>query len=178
MAPKIITALSRYSPHTYKARGLSNDQKTKLSIGSDGRSRLVPSLPQVGYFGNVIFHATPIALAGDLVSEPLLHTVERLDSFLRSSIDRMEEISNLTPFLVRGPNTAQYCPNLTIASWMRLPFYEADFGWGRPLLLRPANAREGKGYLYSSPAIDGIFSLAICLEAQHLTSFEKLFYEV
>ncbi|KAJ4844057.1 hypothetical protein Tsubulata_029248, partial [Turnera subulata] len=166
-----------------KARGLSNDQKTKLSIGSDGRSRLVPPLPQ-GYFGNVIFHATPIALAGDLVTEPLLHTVERLDkaikrmddSYLRSAIDRMEEIGDLTPIL-RGSITSR-CPNLTVASWMRLPFYEADFGWGRPLLLRPANACEGKGYLYSSPANDGTFSLAICLEAHHLTSFEKLFYEV
>ncbi|KAJ4845826.1 hypothetical protein Tsubulata_008235 [Turnera subulata] len=133
-----------------KARGLPGDQATKLSIGNDGRSRLVPPLPQ-GYFGNVIFHATPIVLAGELVSEPLLHTVERLDraikrmddSYLRSAIDRMEEIGDLTPIL-RGPITCR-CPNLAVGSWMRLPFYEADFGWGRPVLLRPANACEGKG---------------------------------
>ncbi|GAU31866.1 hypothetical protein TSUD_114770 [Trifolium subterraneum] len=52
-----------------KARSLPNDQETKLYIATDGRSRLQPPLPQ-GYFGNVIFTTTPIAVAGDLISKP------------------------------------------------------------------------------------------------------------
>jgi len=49
-----------------KARGLADDQETKLYIATDGRARLKqPTLPE-GYFGNVIFTATPIALARDL----------------------------------------------------------------------------------------------------------------
>ncbi|KAF9617313.1 hypothetical protein IFM89_035294 [Coptis chinensis] len=38
-----------------KARRLLDDQDTKLSIATDGRSRLCPPLPS-GYFGNAIFH--------------------------------------------------------------------------------------------------------------------------
>ncbi len=48
-----------------KARALPDDQETKLYVAVDGRSRLHPPLPP-GYFGNVIFITTPIALAGDL----------------------------------------------------------------------------------------------------------------
>ncbi|MFS7940422.1 putative quinate O-hydroxycinnamoyltransferase [Helianthus anomalus] len=41
-----------------KARGLIDDQDTKLYIATDGRARLQPALPS-GYFGNVIFTTTP-----------------------------------------------------------------------------------------------------------------------
>lgn len=41
-----------------KARRLSDDQETKMQIPVDGRSRLRPPLPP-GYFGNVVFKATP-----------------------------------------------------------------------------------------------------------------------
>ncbi|KAF8389236.1 hypothetical protein HHK36_025929 [Tetracentron sinense] len=55
-----------------KARGLPDDQESKMYIATDGRSRLRPALPG-GYFGNVIFTATPIAVSGDLQSKPLTH---------------------------------------------------------------------------------------------------------
>ncbi|KAI3811335.1 hypothetical protein L1987_21056 [Smallanthus sonchifolius] len=41
-----------------KARGLPDDQLTKLYVATDGRSRLSPQLPP-GYLGNVVFTATP-----------------------------------------------------------------------------------------------------------------------
>ncbi|KAH1207280.1 Shikimate O-hydroxycinnamoyltransferase [Glycine max] len=52
-----------------KARALPDDQETKLYIATDGRARLQPPLTP-GYFGNVIFTTTPIAVAGDLMSKP------------------------------------------------------------------------------------------------------------
>ena len=45
-----------------KARGLPDDQITKLFITVDGRTRLDPPVPQ-NYFGNTMFLATPIALS-------------------------------------------------------------------------------------------------------------------
>ena len=61
-----------------KARGLADDQATKLIIGVDGRARLNPPVPQK-YFGNTVFFTTPIALCGELLSETLGHTIERID---------------------------------------------------------------------------------------------------
>ncbi|KAL3528991.1 hypothetical protein ACH5RR_008313 [Cinchona calisaya] len=48
-----------------KARGLEDDQGKTLYIATDGRSRIRPSLPP-GYFGNMIFTATPLAISSDL----------------------------------------------------------------------------------------------------------------
>ncbi|KAG5223914.1 shikimate O-hydroxycinnamoyltransferase [Salix suchowensis] len=148
----------------------------------DGRSRLNPPL-QSTYFGNVIFTASPVALFGDLLSESFRCTVERIhreikkmdDEYLRSALDYLEEVGDVNS-IPRGSITCA-CPNLNIVSWMRLPIYKADFGWGAPLLLRPATMFEGKGYIHPNPANDGSFSLAICLEADHMESFRKLFYD-
>ncbi|KAL9376961.1 hypothetical protein Peur_031081 [Populus x canadensis] len=165
-----------------KARGLSNDQATKINISTDGRNRFRPPIPP-GYFGNVIFQATPIALSGDLSSEPLAHTAERIhkaikrmdDEYLRSAVDYLEKVDDLTT-VMRSSETYR-SPNLNIVSWVRLPFYDADFGWGKPVNMRPAFAFEGKGYILPSPKNDGTLSLTICLETDNLQSFQKLFYE-
>lgn len=165
-----------------KARGLSNDQATKINISTDGRNRFRPPIPP-GYFGNVIFQATPIALSGDLSSEPLAHTAERIhkaikrmdNEYLRSAVDYLETVDDLTT-VMRSSETYR-SPNLNIVSWVRLPFYDADFGWGKPVYMRPAFAFEGKGYILPSPTDDGTLSLTICLETDHLQSFQKLFYE-
>ncbi|KAK1549155.1 hypothetical protein Q3G72_001629 [Acer saccharum] len=73
-----------------KARGLSDDQTSKLYMPIDGRSRLNPPLPY-GYMGNVLFSCTSILI---------------------------EQQPDLT-VLKRGPHTFK-CPNLNVVSWMRL----------------------------------------------------------
>ncbi|CAK7329172.1 unnamed protein product [Dovyalis caffra] len=168
---------------TCKARGLPDAQATKLCIPTDGRSRFHPPLPS-NYFGNVVFHATPIALSGDLLSEPFAATAERIhqaikrmdDEYLRSVIDYMEEVGDLKQ-ITQGIRLYE-CPNLKINSWLRLPFYKADFGWGAPLLIRPAIASDGKAVMYPGPVNDGSFFLAIGLGTNHVKSFEKLFYDL
>ncbi|XP_022722334.1 shikimate O-hydroxycinnamoyltransferase-like [Durio zibethinus] len=166
-----------------KARGLSNDQATKLYIPTDGRFRLNPPLPR-GYFGNATFQATAIARAGDLLSEPFTNTVKRIhellkqvnDEYLRSAIDYIEKVPDLNT-LVRGSHTFR-CPNLSVISWMWLPIYDADFGWGRPIYMRPANVvQEGKLFVLPSPTSDGSLSLITRLETSHMKLFGKLLYE-
>ncbi|XVF65808.1 hypothetical protein PTKIN_Ptkin09bG0280400 [Pterospermum kingtungense] len=166
-----------------KARGLSNDQATKLYIPIDGRSRLNPPLPR-GYFGNVIFHATPIAQAGDLESEPFTDTIKRIDEqlkqandeYLKSAIDYIEKVPDLSP-LVRGSHTFR-CPNLVVNSWLRLPIYDVDFGWGRGIYMRPANVvQEGIIYVLPSPTNDGSLSLVTRLDTSHAKLFQTFFYD-
>ncbi|GMI93638.1 hydroxycinnamoyl-CoA shikimate/quinate hydroxycinnamoyl transferase [Hibiscus trionum] len=144
-----------------KARRLSYDQPTKIYIPVDGRSKLNPPLP-AGYLGNVIFMTAQITRAGDLETESFIDTVKRIqgglkqinDEYLRSSLDYTEKVSDLST-LVRGSHTFR-CPNLVVNSWVRLPFYEADFGWGGPIYVGPANVvQEGVNLILPCPSNDG-----------------------
>ncbi|XVE71156.1 hypothetical protein DITRI_Ditri10aG0127800 [Diplodiscus trichospermus] len=166
-----------------KARGLSDDQPTKLYMPVNGRPRLHPPLPS-GYQGNAIFLASLVALSGNLQSEPFINTIEKIhgavkrmnNEYLRSAIDYLEKLPDITA-VRRGPEAFQ-CPNLSINNWMRLPIYDADFGWGRPIYMGPANvAPEGKIYLLPSPNGDGTLSLVACLETSHVKLFQKHFFE-
>ncbi|CAN7110306.1 shikimate O-hydroxycinnamoyltransferase [Brassica rapa] len=167
-----------------KARAFPDDQVTKLYIATDGRSRLRPQLPP-GYLGNVVFTATPLAAAGDLLSKPtsyvagLIHDVlARMDDeYLRSALDYLEMQPDLSA-LIRGAQTYN-CPNLGITSWVRLPIYDADFGWGRPVFMGPSViAFEGLSFVLPSPTNDGSLSLFIALRTEHMKLFEKYLYEI
>ncbi|KAI7986578.1 Shikimate O-hydroxycinnamoyltransferase [Camellia lanceoleosa] len=167
-----------------KARGLPDDQETKLYIATDGRSRLRPALPP-GYFGNVIFTTTPLAIAGDLQSKPTWYAASRIhdalvrmdNDYLKSALDYLELQPDLKA-LVRGAHTFK-CPNLGITSWVRLPIHDADFGWGRPIFMGPGGiAYEGLAFALPSPTNDGSLSVAISLQTEHMKLFEKFLYDI
>ncbi|XP_058780366.1 shikimate O-hydroxycinnamoyltransferase-like isoform X3 [Vicia villosa] len=167
-----------------KARALPDDQETKLYIATDGRSRLQPPLPQ-GYFGNVIFTTTPIAVAGDLMSKPTWYAASRIhdallrmdNDYLRSALDYLELQPDLKA-LVRGAHTFK-CPNLGITSWARLPIHDADFGWGRPIFMGPGGiAYEGLSFIIPSSTNDGSLSVAIALPPEQMKLFQEFFYDI
>ncbi|OMO90845.1 Transferase [Corchorus olitorius] len=166
-----------------KARGLSDNQVTKLYMPINGRPRLRPPLPP-GYLGNVFFMASITALSGDLQSEPFVKTVERIhgalkrmdDEYLRSALDYLEKLPDITIFR-RGAQTFQ-CPNVYINNWMRLPLHGANFGWDQPIYTGLANvAHEGKIFLQSSPESDGSLTLIAFLDAFHTENFQKYLYQ-
>ncbi|XP_068648286.1 shikimate O-hydroxycinnamoyltransferase-like [Aristolochia californica] len=166
-----------------KSRGLADDQDTKMYIATDGRARLRPPLPP-GYFGNVIFTATPIAVAGDLMSQPLTYAARKIhealvrmdDDYLRSALDYLELQPDLSA-LVRGAHTFR-CPNIGITSWVRLPIHDANFGWGRPIFMGPGGiAYEGLSFVLPSPTNDGSLTIAISLQEDHMERFKKIFYD-
>nr|AMK01803.1 hydroxycinnamoyl coenzyme A-quinate transferase [Solanum melongena] len=170
---------------TCKARGLPDDQLSKLHVATDGRSRLCPPLPP-GYLGNVVFTATPMATSSELQSEPLSSSAKRIhdvllkmdDNYLRSALDYLELQPDLST-LIRGP-TYFASPNLNINSWTRLPVHECDFGWGRPIHMGPASILyEGTIYIIPSPnSKDRNLRLAVCLDAEHMPLFEKYLYDL
>ncbi|KAG8388218.1 hypothetical protein BUALT_Bualt02G0102800 [Buddleja alternifolia] len=166
------------------ARGLPEDQETKLYIATDGRARLQPKLPP-GYFGNVIFTTTPTAVSGDLESKPVWYAASKIhdalgrmdNDYLRSALDYLELQPDLKA-LVRGAHTFR-CPNLGITSWVRLPIHDADFGWGRPIFMGPGGiAYEGLSFALPSSTNDGSLSVAISLQTEHMKVFEKLLYDI
>ncbi|XP_072977582.1 hydroxycinnamoyltransferase-like [Typha angustifolia] len=163
------------------ARGLPDDQMTKMYIATDGRQRIRPPLPE-GYFGNVIFTATPIASAREVIGGgapgKIQVALSRMDEpYLKSALDYLEVQADLTA-LVRGAHTFR-CPNLGLTSWARLPIYDADFGWGKPIYMGPGSiAYEGLAFVLPSPNGDGSLSLAISLQAEHMEKFRKLIYDI
>ncbi|KAI5061996.1 hypothetical protein GOP47_0022535 [Adiantum capillus-veneris] len=165
-----------------RARGLCEEQETKLYIATDGRSRLQPPLP-AGYFGNVIFTATPMVQACELDKSPLGVGAQRIrealarmdDEYLRSALDYLELQPNLEA-LVRGAHTFR-TPNLGITSWTRLPIHDSDFGWGCPIFMGPAGIPfEGLAFVLPSPHRDGGLSISLALAPHHMPAFEQLFY--
>ncbi|VAI47323.1 unnamed protein product [Triticum turgidum subsp. durum] len=164
------------------ARGLSPEQPTKLYCATDGRQRLQPLLPE-GYFGNVIFTATPLAVAGKVTGSladgatTIQAALEVMDNeYCRSALDYLEMQPDLSA-LVRGAHTFR-CPNLGLTSWVRLPIHDADFGWGRPVFMGPGGiAYEGLAFVLPSASRDGSLSVAISLQAEHMEKFRKMIFD-
>lgn len=163
---------------------MPEDQESKLYIPVEGRSRLRPPLPP-GYFGNVIFTAAPIALYGELESNPLKFAVGKIhealaqmdDEYLRSALDYIESKVDLKSH-ARGGSPFK-CPNLGIISWARFPVYDADFGWGKPLYTGHGSPpSEGKINLIPSPIDDGSLLCTISLPKEQMQIFEKLLYQI
>ncbi|XP_073526185.1 uncharacterized protein [Phyllobates terribilis] len=166
------------------ARGLSDIQKVKLHIPVDARSRIQPNLPP-SYFGNPTFYASPMTTAGDLVSKPASYASNMIhesiigmnDEYFRSAIDFVE--LNLEKDIFGRSSLSRGCPNLVISSWSKLPVYDADFGWGRPIFMGPGWVNED-GYCYLVPRAtnDGGLSVFITLMANHMDLFETYFSRI
>ncbi|KAK9940621.1 hypothetical protein M0R45_017273 [Rubus argutus] len=187
---KKYTSFELFAGHVWrcacKARELADDQVTKLYVAVNGRPRLQPPLPH-GYFGNVIFQATPTALAGDLISKPISYAascihnaVVRLDNdYIRSALDYLEVQQPHQDLSILSRGIQYKFPNLGITSWFTLPIYDTDFGWGRPIFMgRAGIPSEGKAYMIPSATNDGSLSLCINLHSQHMKSFSKLVYDI
>ncbi|KAI3947547.1 hypothetical protein MKW98_031768 [Papaver atlanticum] len=166
-----------------KARELKDDEETTISIPLDCRSRSRPPLP-AGYFGNAIFDNTIIAFSGDIVSKPLSYAVNCIhetfmsygnDEYLRSAIDYLE-LNPSFRTIVKGKGC-----NFRLPTWVRLPIYEADFGWGKPIYMGPGvNRFVGRTFLIPNPpGSDGGFFLIIPLESEYqMNIFKKSFYDI
>ncbi|PIA35248.1 hypothetical protein AQUCO_03600131v1 [Aquilegia coerulea] len=165
-------------------RGLDAMHESRLYITADARARLEPPIPRE-YLGNAIFTSSVITKAGEITSNTIEHTankirqaISRLDNeYLRSSLDFLEIQEDDLATLGRGSGTFP-STDLSIVSWTRLPFYEADFGWGKASFIGPATFFYcGLVYIMSSPSTEGDILIALSLETKHLPHFKKLFYE-
>ncbi|GJN24653.1 hypothetical protein PR202_gb12406 [Eleusine coracana subsp. coracana] len=181
-APRLST-FAVVAAHVWRcvslARGLPTEQQTMLLSAVDGRKRLHPPLPE-GYFGNVIFTIAPIAEARTVIgglgdgAAIIQAALDRMGSdYCRSALDYLDHRQPDLSALARDAATFQY--NLGLTSWVRMPIYDADFGWGRPVFMGPGGiAQEGLAFLLPSADGDGSLSVAICLRVDHMDKFRKL----
>ncbi|MED6110446.1 hypothetical protein PIB30_042967 [Stylosanthes scabra] len=164
-------------------------QKTRVTALVNCRNRVKPNLPQ-SYFGNATFPTvTPTCSFDDIVHKPLVYAVsnvrkaiERMnDEYVRSAIDyiaNQKDMNSLREKLYNpGGGKSRVNSNLYIVSWANFPFYEVDFGWGKPVCLVPGSINsDGKAFVMNNGSGDD-FIVAICLQKSHVDDLKKLFYD-
>ncbi|KAI6678561.1 hypothetical protein NL676_039357 [Syzygium grande] len=131
---EVISALAWIS--RTKALRIGPHETMKLLTAVDGRPKFDPPLPS-GYFGNGIAWSCAECSAGELTHKPFSFAVQKVhealqsvtENYIRSAIDHVE----LNRVLVDCGGNA-----CCISKWSRLPFYNMDFGFGRPYQVAPA----------------------------------------
>ncbi|MCO5573968.1 hypothetical protein L7F22_027746 [Adiantum nelumboides] len=158
-------------------RGLASNQEIRLGMAVDGRKRFNPALPE-GYFGNANFYGYTTCKAGELVESPLSFAADLLksaiakvdDAHMRSALDWVAKQGS------RKSVVAAFCTpfiDLAVTSWSKFPFYELDFGWGKPLCVRiPVSAFDGLVILLPSPLGAGHVDALVGLSIQLMPKFE------
>ncbi|OEL30197.1 Agmatine coumaroyltransferase-2 [Dichanthelium oligosanthes] len=164
------------------ARGLGEGQTTSVCIAVDGRARMSPQVPD-GYTGNVVLWARPIATAGELVAKPLQHAVGLInrevarinDGYFRSFIDFASSGAVEKERLVAAADADEMVlsPNIEVDSWLRIPFYDLDFGGGRPFFFMPSYLPvEGLLILLPSFVGDGSVDAYVPLFSRAMDTFK------
>ncbi|CAM0877002.1 unnamed protein product [Alopecurus aequalis] len=185
-----VSTFCAVSAHVWQcvcvARRLPPDVTTRLTFPASVRRGLRPPLP-AGYFGNGIIwlgaagKVRDVASSEDLpsVAARITGAVRRMDDELvRSAIDYLE----LTLAETDGqpaPAPAGCMPEteLRVISWLGMPVYDVDFGWGKPLvMLRAVSERAGFVYLMDGGKGDGGVRVHMCTEAAVLSDVRRLLY--
>ncbi|GJN17666.1 hypothetical protein PR202_gb04752 [Eleusine coracana subsp. coracana] len=170
------------------ARGLGGHVATSVSIAVDGRARMTPQVPE-GYTGNVVLWARPTTTARDLVAKPLQHAVEIInrelarvnEAYFRSFIDFASSGAVDKERLVPTADAAEMVlsPSIEVDSWLRMPFYELDFGGGRPFFFMPSYLPvEGLLILVPSYFGDGSVDAYVPLFSRHMDAFKNCVYSL
>ncbi|WJX36889.1 shikimate O-hydroxycinnamoyltransferase [Trifolium repens] len=174
-----------------KARDLENNQESVLRFHADIRKRINPPLPQT-FFANALALTATKAYIGEITSKPLGYAAEKIreaaelvkDDFIKSQIDFIRSFKNMDDakdlFLGDETEKAPYFgnPNIQIACWMTIPFYEADFGWGKPIYFGYAGVSpHDRAYIHLSPDGDGSVIVSLHFQVAHLELFKKFFYK-
>ncbi|MED6216526.1 hypothetical protein PIB30_008511 [Stylosanthes scabra] len=178
-----------------KAREQDKNQPTLAKTVVDIRNKVNPPLPK-NYFGNALANTvTSTCCVGDIISKPLGYAAKKIreavervsnDKYIRSQLqfvarqERMDMIR--TQFFERGEYRANLSffgnPNITLGSWMRMPVYEADFGWGKPDYFGPAYVSPFDiGIVTLSPEGDGSIVVLLCFQIEHMHNFIKHFWD-
>ncbi|TVU06047.1 hypothetical protein EJB05_49238, partial [Eragrostis curvula] len=137
----------------YVAGRLPPDADTRLTLPASIRRSIRPPLPD-GYFGNAILWLGACGVVRDIVAEPLAATASRISSAVRRMDDKM--VRTAIDYFELSVKDGRPAPSgscfpetdLRVVSWLGMPVYDADFGWGKPeLFFRAESERPGLVYI-------------------------------
>ncbi|KAH9328451.1 hypothetical protein KI387_000559 [Taxus chinensis] len=177
MQEKILSNCSTFEvmmAHIWQARtkAVFTDPKLKSTVlfAVDIRSNMVPPLP-TEFVGNGIATAIASASVQDLNENGLSFCVAEIqnavarmtDDYVRSAIDWLE-VNKGIPAAING--------NFFLSAWWKLPFYELDFGWGRPVYAGPIVSGMAEFVLLLSNGSKGAVNVWLILEPHQMEKFE------
>jgi len=137
------TTFESLSAHIFRAairaKACQASEEARFFTSLDARKRIKPNLPE-GYFGNAIILTCMPARVGDILDKPLSFTAQLVrDSVLKMTEDYIKSFwawceaqEHLSVPSISGNDVCVGC-------WHRMPFYEADFGYGKPMFAGPAD---------------------------------------
>ncbi|KAF9605178.1 hypothetical protein IFM89_014291 [Coptis chinensis] len=147
-----------------------------LNIAVNLRRRMVPALPE-NSFGNLIIGAMLSSERGaELHSlvELLRKAVRKFDANYVKNLEKNDGVATFHHSLIQSYiQSAEGELGLhTITSWCRFPFYDADFGWGKPIWVSSLNvAHQNVVILTDTKNGDGIEAL-VTLDEEDMAIFE------
>ncbi|XP_010467740.1 PREDICTED: spermidine hydroxycinnamoyl transferase-like [Camelina sativa] len=173
-----------------KARGHSPEQPTALGICIDTRSRMQPPLPR-GYFGNATLDVVAASTSGELISNELGFAASLISKAIKNVtneyvmigieyLKNQEDLKKFQDLHALGSTEGPFYgnPNLGLVSWLTLPMYGLDFGWGKEFYTGPGTHDfDGDSLILPDHDEDGSVILATCLQVAHMEAFKKHFYE-
>ncbi|RDX98914.1 Shikimate O-hydroxycinnamoyltransferase, partial [Mucuna pruriens] len=129
---------------------------------------------------------------GDIISKSLSYVAENIreaiykvnDEYIRSQLSVIlgqQQLDCIKAFFSRqGSKMSIMRPrnhNIHITSWISMPVYEADFGWGKPMHFGLGNEfREDRELIISSSDGDGVI-VSMNFQTVPMQLFNKFFYE-
>ncbi|CAJ1964467.1 unnamed protein product [Sphenostylis stenocarpa] len=176
-----------------KARELEEKQPTLVRFNASIRSRIIPPLPR-NYFGNALAATvTPKCYVGEIISKPLSYAAQKVregiekltNEYIRSQLEIAlgeEQLDCIRAFFSgqgeRRNSAFAGNPNLQMTSWMSMPVYEADFGWGKPVYFGLAYVfPQDRAVILLGPHGDETVIVSMHFQAEHLQLFKKFFYQ-
>ncbi|KAL3686226.1 hypothetical protein R1sor_004248 [Riccia sorocarpa] len=176
---KRVSTFEVVAAHIWQTRtkciDLPEDKYTNLLFAVDIRKRLIPALHK-HYAGNAVHAAVARDLPKVVREMSFVEVVQRIqeaisqvtDAYVRSSID-WGQVHKGFPDLAGG---------FFLSAWFKMPFYDIDYGWGKPCYAGPiVTPLVEFVLLLSNGTQDGGCNLVIALEPQHMEKFEKLIVE-
>ncbi|KAL2654265.1 hypothetical protein R1flu_022393 [Riccia fluitans] len=173
---KRVSTFEVVAAHIWQARtrcmDLPEDKYTNLLFAVDIRKRMIPPLHK-HYSGNAVHAAAARDLPQVIRDMTFVEAVQRIqeaisqvtDAYVRSSID-WGQVYKGFPALAGG---------FFLSAWFKMPFYEIDYGWGKPSYAGPiVTPLVEFVLLLSNGTQDGGCNLVIALEPQAMAKFEKL----
>uniref|UniRef100_A0A7N0V5X4 Spermidine hydroxycinnamoyl transferase n=1 Tax=Kalanchoe fedtschenkoi TaxID=63787 RepID=A0A7N0V5X4_KALFE len=174
-----------------KARGHRARQLTRLRIVIDIRNRIKPPLPK-NFFGNAVICLAVETTSGELQSNPLGQISSRIRETLAKADDRL--VRDTLSYLERQEDVTKYRnfhsiggstevgffgnPTFDITSWLSLPLYGTDLGWGpEDYMGIGAIGIDGKCFIVASHDTEGSVVVFMRLQVEYMKEFKRCFYE-
>ena len=180
LADKKITKCSFFEvmvAHMWQARTRTLEfephEPSTILFAVDFREKVSPPIPHT-FCGNTVISGHVSAGAEEVCSKPLSFCVAKVqeaiaridERYVRSALDWLQ-IHGGMPAIVKEKD-------VLVSGWYRFPFYEHDFGWGKPIYGGPsAPASSEFALIISNGTDDGGVHLVVGFRAHEMLRFMK-----